>query len=134
MKKKFRLRSVLNQVKLATGGQDVEWFDQESDFDERFLLNGGGEASGEYGSGDIFDNVMFSGDELDESFSGQDLPDDEESDEDWNNWNPFSTSSTSSPTSSTTEIEVESDASSLLSDCAPFLMVLEVFLNVVILG
>ncbi|XP_040580951.1 glypican-4 [Lepeophtheirus salmonis] len=132
--KKFRLRSVLNQVKLATGGQDVEWFDQESDFDERFLLNGGGEASGEYGSGDIFDNVMFSGDELDESFSGQDLPDDEESDEDWNNWNPFSTSSTSSPTSSTTEIEVESDASSLLSDCAPFLMVLEVFLNVVILG
>ena len=87
---KFRIQSSYNQLKLAKNGQDVEWFDQESDYDE----------TGESGSGYYF--VEGSGDFFDQgSGSGYYEIVQEENEDDWTSWTPFSTIDETTETSST---------------------------------
>eukprot|EP00096_Caligus_rogercresseyi_P003355 TRINITY_DN16250_c0_g1_i1.p1 TRINITY_DN16250_c0_g1~~TRINITY_DN16250_c0_g1_i1.p1 ORF type:complete len:280 (+),score=73.92 TRINITY_DN16250_c0_g1_i1:1-840(+) len=116
--KKFRLQSVLNQVKLATGGQDVEWFDQESDFEDRYQLSNAGSGDFMGSGGDILTGEMFSGDGgLDEVFSsgnGGLLDENEDDDNKWTHWNPFSTPSTTEDSTVEMGLDIVEVSSSIL--------------------
>lgn len=56
----FRLQSITNQLKLAHKGQDIEWWDEESDFDDLEMNDGSG--SGDY-LDEQYDDFSGSGDE-----------------------------------------------------------------------